>query len=79
MPLLLMPLLLMPLLLLQIGLGSICACAKSVTDDMLVAAAHALADYTSPQQLEQGRLYPDIKVSLIKRVLGLRPGWGGVY
>jgi hypothetical protein len=30
---------------------------------MLVAAAHALADATPQEHLDQGQLYPDIKVS----------------
>jgi malic enzyme len=33
-----------------------------VSNDMLVAAAHALAACTTDQQRAQGRLYPDIQV-----------------
>ena len=34
--------------------------AKTVTDDMFIAAARGLADYVSPEQIEKGNIYPEI-------------------
>ena len=34
--------------------------AKTVTDDMFIAAAKGLADYVSPEQIEKGNIYPEI-------------------
>ncbi|MEQ1775824.1 MAG: NAD-dependent malic enzyme [Burkholderiales bacterium] len=41
-----------------IGLGAIASGAKSITDDMFMAAAHALAHLVTESDLEQGSLYP---------------------
>ncbi len=43
-----------------IGLGAILSGAKQVTDEMLTASAIALANYTSPQDLNTGSVYPTI-------------------
>ncbi|MEA2057523.1 MAG: NAD-dependent malic enzyme [Actinomycetota bacterium] len=42
------------------GLGVITVRAREVTNRMFLAAAHALADFTSPELLETGQIYPDI-------------------
>lgn len=44
-----------------IGFGASMAKAKRVTDEMLIAAAKALADTVTPQQLEKGSVYPAVK------------------
>ncbi len=41
-----------------VGLGAIVSGARHVTDDMFMAAAHALAHLVSESDLEQGSLYP---------------------
>jgi len=41
-----------------VGLGAIASGAKLVTDEMFMAAAHALANSVSEADLEQGSLYP---------------------
>jgi malate dehydrogenase (oxaloacetate-decarboxylating)(NADP+) len=41
-----------------VGLGAIVSGARHVTDDMFMAAAHALAHLVSEADLEQGSLYP---------------------
>jgi malate dehydrogenase (oxaloacetate-decarboxylating) len=41
-----------------LGLGTLVAGARRVSDDMLSAAAEALADYVDAPRLEQGALYP---------------------
>lgn len=43
-----------------LGLGTLLAGAREVTDTMITAAASALADQVSEQELERGLLYPDI-------------------
>ena len=35
-------------------------CAPQVTDEMLLAAAIALADYVSEERLEAGNIYPEL-------------------
>ena len=35
-------------------------CAMQVTDEMLLAAAVALADYVSEERLEAGNIYPEL-------------------
>eukprot|EP00877_Chromochloris_zofingiensis_P007125 jgi/Chrzof1/2666/Cz11g24140.t1 len=44
-----------------IGFGAIVARARRVTDEMLVAAADAVASFVTEDQLKEGRLFPDIK------------------
>ncbi len=44
-----------------VGLGAMVARAGKVTDNMLTAAAEALADYTDPVRLMEGAVYPSIK------------------
>jgi malate dehydrogenase (oxaloacetate-decarboxylating)(NADP+) len=41
-----------------VGLGAIACAAKSVTDDMFMAAAHTLAHLVTESDLAQGSLYP---------------------
>ena len=41
-----------------VGLGAIVSGAKSITDDMFMSAAHALAQLVTETDLEQGSLYP---------------------
>ena len=41
-----------------IGLGAIACGAKSITDDMFMSAAHALAHLVTESDLNQGSLYP---------------------
>lgn len=43
-----------------VGFGSVMIKAKTVTDDMFIAAARGLADYVSPEQIEKGNIYPEI-------------------
>jgi malic enzyme len=54
-----------------VGLGSIISGAREVTNGMLSAAAHALADLVSEERLEMGVLYPPIgEIRAISRVIG---------
>lgn len=41
-----------------VGFGAVMAKARTVTDDMFIAAAKALADYVGPEQIEKGNIYP---------------------
>ena len=43
-----------------VGLGTLVSGASKVTDNMLTAAAEALADYTDPSRLMSGAVYPSI-------------------
>ena len=43
-----------------VGLGAIVSGARHVTDEMFLAAAHALADQVSSDDLERGRVYPPL-------------------
>jgi malic enzyme len=43
-----------------VGFGSVMIKAKTVTDDMFIAAAKGLADYVSKEQIEAGNIYPEI-------------------
>jgi malate dehydrogenase (oxaloacetate-decarboxylating) len=43
-----------------LGFGAILAECKAVTDDMVLAAATALAEYTAAYHLDAGRVYPPI-------------------
>lgn len=44
-----------------IGLGAIYGGVTRITDDLLIAAAHALANNVSEKQIEMGCLYPSLK------------------
>ena len=41
-----------------VGLGAIVSGAKTVTDEMFLAAAHSLANQVSEADLQRGRIYP---------------------
>lgn len=41
-----------------VGLGAIASESRLVTDEMFMAAAHALADCVNPDDIDQGSLYP---------------------
>lgn len=43
-----------------LGLGSLVTAASKVTDNMLTAAAEALAEYTDPGRLIEGAVYPRV-------------------
>ena len=44
-----------------VGLGVVACGGRLVTDDMFLAAAHALADQVSTTDLSEGRIYPPLK------------------
>ena len=43
-----------------VGFGSVMIKAKTVTDDMFIAAARGLADCVSKEQIAKGNIYPEI-------------------
>lgn len=43
-----------------LGLGAVIAKSKKVSDTMIVEAAKCLADQTTAQELDDGKLYPDL-------------------
>jgi malate dehydrogenase (oxaloacetate-decarboxylating)(NADP+) len=43
-----------------IGLGVLAVAARHVTDEMFLAAAHALADSVSPEDLDRGAIFPSL-------------------
>ena len=44
-----------------LGLGVILAKSKYISDNMLMASAEALADYTPLEDLAMGKVYPDVQ------------------
>ena len=44
-----------------VGFGSVMSKSKTVTDEMFLAAARALADVVTPEQIDRGQLYPEPK------------------
>ena len=42
------------------GLAAVAVRARRITDEMFLTAARALADQVTPQDLEQGSLYPPL-------------------
>jgi malate dehydrogenase (oxaloacetate-decarboxylating)(NADP+) len=44
-----------------VGLGAIVSRTTRITDDMFMAAAHALAELVTKQDLDQGSLYPPLR------------------
>ncbi|BDA50170.1 NADP-dependent malic enzyme [Coccomyxa sp. Obi] len=44
-----------------VGFGAVMCKAKIITDEMMLAAARALADFVTPEQIEQGQIYPEAK------------------
>jgi len=44
-----------------VGLGAIVSQARSITDDMFLAAAYSLANQVSEEDLERGRIYPSLQ------------------
>jgi malate dehydrogenase (oxaloacetate-decarboxylating)(NADP+) len=60
-----------------VGLAIYATQARRVTDEMFIEAAHAVADQVTPEQLQQGMLYPpqsnifEIEVRTAERVAGL--------
>jgi len=43
-----------------VGLGAIAARARRITDEMFMAAVHALCAQVTPEDLAQGSLYPPL-------------------
>jgi malate dehydrogenase (oxaloacetate-decarboxylating)(NADP+) len=43
-----------------VGLGAVASASKLVTDEMFMAAAHTLAYLVTPEDIEQGSLYPSL-------------------
>jgi malate dehydrogenase (oxaloacetate-decarboxylating)(NADP+) len=43
-----------------VGLGAVASGSKLVTDEMFMAAAHTLAYLVTPEDIEQGSLYPSL-------------------
>lgn len=41
-----------------VGFGAVMVKAKTVTDEMFIAAARGLADSVGPEQIEKGNIYP---------------------
>jgi malate dehydrogenase (oxaloacetate-decarboxylating)(NADP+) len=52
-----------------VGLGAIVSGARTITDEMFLAAAHSLANQVTDADLERGRLYPAL--SRIRKVSAL--------
>ena len=44
-----------------VGLGAIVSRARSITDEMFLAAAHSLANHVTEEDLGRGRIYPSLR------------------
>ena len=44
-----------------VGFGAVMSKAKTVTDDMFLAAARALADYVPKDRILNGTVYPEVE------------------
>jgi malic enzyme len=44
-----------------VGFGGVMVKSKAIKDEMLIAASKALADYVSPEDIQRGKIYPDLK------------------
>src|ERR1700759_291040 len=49
-----------PFLFPWVGVGAVASGSKLVTDEMFMAAAHTLAYLVTPEDIEQGSLYPSL-------------------
>ncbi len=45
-----------------VGLGAIVSRARTITDEMFLAAAHSLANQVTEEDLERGRIYPSLRM-----------------
>ena len=68
-----------------LGFGAILAECREITDNMVLEAAYALAEYTAAAHLKSGRVYPpvgelrEVSIRVAVRVIeqSLREAWAG--